>query len=187
MADSEKPTAKKPVMASDTTILSQGRIQMKPAAKKVTYTTSVLQCVCQSTLYGAYCFVHYNKAKVDQPAAISQVAVTEDLSDSIEEPDHAKEYENIESTKDELEKEVKALAAMVQDKKRKMQKVGALAAQKAAKEEKPAHDAPEYAAEDACVFKWKQIAVGTEYKAMSVGKTPRARTGIVLVPIKAQR
>jgi hypothetical protein len=170
MADSEKPSGKKPVSDKDTTILSQGRIQMKPAAKKVTYTTSVLKCVCQSTIYGAYCFVHYNKAKVDQPI-ISQVAATEDLSDSIDEPEH-----DIESTKEHLEKEVKALAALVEDKKRKKQK--------AAKAEKAAHDAPQYADEDACVFKWKQIAVGTEYKAMSVGKTPRSRTGIVLVPIK---
>lgn len=42
----------------------------------------------------------------------------------------------------------------------------------------------EYPPEYACVFKWQQIDVGRTYKAMSVGKTPRSRTGIVLVPLK---
>ena len=177
MADSEKAPVKKPALDKDTTVLSQGRIQMKPAAKKVTYTTSVLKCACQSTLYGAYCFVHYNKAKVDQP--ITQ-HVTEDLSDSVEEPDYAEDYQNVEASKEHLEKEVKALAAMIEEKKRKK---GKPSAPKAAKEEKP--EAPLYAPENSCVFKWKKIEVGTVYKAMSVGRTPRSRTGIVLVPINS--
>lgn len=43
-----------------------------------------------------------------------------------------------------------------------------------------------FSAENACVFKWQQISVGTTYKAMSVGTTPRARTGIVLVPVTCE-
>lgn len=163
MADSEKPVAKKPVSEKSDTVLSQGRIQMKPAPKKVyvddttiykRLSYSGVACTCGVK---GYCYIHYppNSDRKNQKHEEIATQALETNEDDIE---------------DSSEQQVEAVKPPAKKKK-------------SAPKRTDKYAGITFAAENACVFKWEQINVGTTYKAMSVGMTPRSRTGLVLVPV----